>query len=60
MYHLYVFGSKKEKNRNRDPSTVKNPSKKKRKKKEEKTNGGCKKQVDTSEVLCDDCTINAA
>ncbi len=23
------------------------------------SNGGCKKQVDTSEVLCDDCTINA-
>ena len=36
MYHLYIFGGKKEKSRSRDPSSVRNPSKKKRKKKEEK------------------------
>ena len=66
---MYIFGSKKEKNRNRDSSIVKNPSRKKRKKKEEKVYCVCGsvlmhrhdvsvKQDDSNERKCD-CKIDA-
>ena len=70
MYHLYVFGNKKEKARSRDQSVVKTPVKKKKKRKEDKVYemnyevissscNICEKRVDTGEVLCNDCKIDA-